>query len=196
MKFDKNKISKSLSFLLRHNIGKDSSLIDHDEYGFINIDIAINHVNETLFYNITKEEFLDIVKKDYGSRFFIENNKIKANYGHSFNVKSHIFYNDKIPDKLYSLVFKKNKKNIKENGFFTSNRTKYYFYDDKEILLKEKNIENKILMVIDTSKLDNNIINSFFKNSNNVFQTSKPINPNSISFEKINSSKKNINHDK
>lgn len=191
MKFDKNKISKSLSFLLRHHIGKEFSFIDHDEYGFINIDIAINHVNKTLFYNIKKEELIDIIENDYKSRFFIKDNKIKANYGHSFHVESHIFFNDNIPDKLYSLVFKKNKKNIKDNGFFTSNRKKYYFYDDKQILLKEKNIEDKILMIIDTSKLDNEIINSFFKNSKNVFQTSKTINSDAISFEKIKLSKKN-----
>ncbi len=80
----KTKISKLLSYILRHNPFKFNLKLD--AYGYADIDDILQIINER-FTGFTIDMLLDLVKNDAKGRFEISNNKIRATYGHSVAVK-------------------------------------------------------------------------------------------------------------
>lgn len=148
--------------------------MEHDEFGFVDINLAINNINKYLGYNLTKKDIILLVNEDKKERFFIDGDKIKAQYGQSFEVKQNVLFNyEEIKGNLYALVSMEHKKDIEKDGFFSSNRINYYFYENYNLLIKDKNLKNKVLMVIDPKKIDKDTLKSFFKTSNGIFQTKK-----------------------
>lgn len=71
-------ISKYLSFILRHK--PESIGLKLDKNGWLDIDDIIS---KTTDYELTEEIIKDIVKNNNKQRFTINDNKIRANQGHS-----------------------------------------------------------------------------------------------------------------
>jgi len=84
------KVSKFLSYILRHN--PNTLEIELGKDGWIKIS------DITKKTDITINEIVEVVKRDKKGRFSISGNKIRANYGHSINID--INYTPEIPPNI------------------------------------------------------------------------------------------------
>lgn len=75
------KISKYLSYILRHK--PDAISLVLDENGWADIDELIAKTKD---FELTKDMIYEVVKASDKQRFIIKNNKIRANQGHSINI--------------------------------------------------------------------------------------------------------------
>jgi putative RNA 2'-phosphotransferase len=78
------RISRFLSFLLRHN-PKEYGLT-FDARGFVEWGELFSRVQER-FPDITEEELLEIIKESEKKRFEYADGKVRATYGHSFPIE-------------------------------------------------------------------------------------------------------------
>jgi len=90
----KTRVSKYISYLLRHN----PENLKMDTHGFVDIDELIDKLEE--HFRVNKKSLLEIVEKSERKRFEIVDNKIRALYGHSIPVKLE-FEEDKAVKVLY-----------------------------------------------------------------------------------------------
>ena len=77
----KTKVSKYMSYLLRHN-PEDLKM---DSQGFVDLEDLIKKLKEK--FQIDRNLIFEIVRKSERKRFEIKNGKIRALYGHSIPVK-------------------------------------------------------------------------------------------------------------
>lgn len=91
---DNKKISRYLSFILRHKPAEIG--IKLDEHGWVDIDELI----EKAKYQLTRELLEEIVRTNNKQRFKIDGNKIRASQGHSIGVNLGLKEEDP-PDHLY-----------------------------------------------------------------------------------------------
>lgn len=83
---DKVKLSKRLSYILRHN--PKGFGIELDDEGWVSTDEILKVLTKKSFFkNVTYEDILEIVNTSDKSRFEIENDRIRALYGHSIKKK-------------------------------------------------------------------------------------------------------------
>ncbi len=90
----KVKISKYMSYLLRHN----PENLKMDEHGFVDLNEFLVKIKE--HFQIDDKLFLEIVEKSERRRFEIAGNRIRALYGHSIPVKLEL-EEDKLVEVLY-----------------------------------------------------------------------------------------------
>ena len=80
------KISKFLSFILRH--GPKKVGLDLDSKGFADLNEILKVLNKRFqYFKITKSILEEIIDQSEKKRFQIENSKIRAFYGHSLKNK-------------------------------------------------------------------------------------------------------------
>jgi putative RNA 2'-phosphotransferase len=80
------KISKRLSYILRHNPKRFKVTLD--EEGWADIDCLLNSLhNFKDLTDLTKEDLLDMISNQEKVRFVIKENKIKATHGHTIELK-------------------------------------------------------------------------------------------------------------
>lgn len=85
---NKIKLSKTLSYILRHNPKEFDLTLDEDGYADIDILIMAIVRKECKYRNIlTKNIIIEIVKEDEKGRYEIKDNLIRAVYGHSIKEK-------------------------------------------------------------------------------------------------------------
>ncbi|WP_175059123.1 RNA 2'-phosphotransferase [Thermococcus sp. 2319x1] len=77
------KISKLMSYILRHAPWEFD--VEVDEEGFANIEEVVGAVKKSHLW-VEKEHLLWIIENDPKGRFEIRGNKIRARYGHTFDV--------------------------------------------------------------------------------------------------------------
>lgn len=114
------KISKFLSYVLRHN--PDSIGIQLDCGGWADVSKLLQ-ASKQRGLQITQDELKEVVKRSDKHRFsFSENGlRIRANYGHSIAVD--LGYSPTIPpDVLYHGTASRNLKSIRANGLTKGNR--------------------------------------------------------------------------
>lgn len=75
------KVSKYMSYLLRHNPGN----LNMDKYGFVGFEKLLERVQER--FRVDKEFVLEIAEKSSKRRFEIVEDKIRALYGHTIPVE-------------------------------------------------------------------------------------------------------------
>ena len=80
----KVRISKFLSYILRHNPDKFNLPLDKNGYAPIN---GILVILKEKFAGFSKEELSDLIKTDPKGRFAIQGDKIRATYGHSLPIE-------------------------------------------------------------------------------------------------------------
>src|SRR5699024_6342750 len=79
-KFDL-KVSKHMSFILRHNPLKFGVILDGD--GFVPISILVHQMNEYNNYTVTESDIVRIVETCPKQRYRLKGDMVGAKYGHS-----------------------------------------------------------------------------------------------------------------
>ncbi len=118
------KFSKFLSYLLRH------SDIDMDSDGWVNISTIMMEM-KSKFSDFTRKDLFSIVENDEKTRYKIDlhKNKIRANQGHSINVKLDL--EKKVPPKiLYHGTKVDNLDSIFKTGINKGKRTHVHLSED------------------------------------------------------------------
>ena len=90
----KVKVSKYMSYLLRHN----PKNLKMDRHGFVDLDELVEKLNER--FQIDEKFIFEIVEKNHRKRFEIVGNKIQALYGHTLPIKLEL-EEDKVAKVLY-----------------------------------------------------------------------------------------------
>ncbi len=90
-------LSKHLSYLLRHH--PEAAGLTIDDKGFADLEAVLESLKETKHSWASREDIDYLVKKSRKKRFETQEEKIRALYGHSIDVK--IEQRDEPPDKLY-----------------------------------------------------------------------------------------------
>ena len=84
MKLQYIKISKFLSYLLRHGAGEFN--LSFDEHGFSSIGDVLK-ILQGRYRNFDRNDLFDMVSTDPKGRYEIKGDKIRACYGHSISVR-------------------------------------------------------------------------------------------------------------
>lgn len=128
------KISKYLSFVLRHN--PDSVSIKLDGGGWTDVENLIQQAKQKDM-RITFDEIRTVVKKNDNQRFSLSEDglKIRANYGHSIAVD--LGYSPaEPPDILYHGTAVRNLKAIHDNGLTKGSRQYVHLSPDIETAIR------------------------------------------------------------
>lgn len=145
------KISKFLSFILRH--GPDKLGLELDSDGFADLNEVLKVLNNK-FKNIkiTKYTLEEIIKQSEKRRFQIEDSKIKAFYGHSIDAKIVMKLAADLPPILYHGTNLKAFNAIKSEGLIKKRRQYVHLSDTIEtaILIGKRTSSNPIILKIDT----------------------------------------------
>jgi len=143
----KIKISKYVSYLLRHN---PEDLQMNDE-GFVKLDELVSKVKER--YPITDKKLLrEIITESNRQRFEIVGENIRALYGHTIPVHIH-FKEDKRIVLLYHGTTPQAAKQILEKGLQPMRRKWVHLSPTEEIAQEvgKRRINNPVVLVIDVS---------------------------------------------
>lgn len=114
---DKIRLSKNLSYLLRHDPGD----LEMDKNGFVKIDALIDKL-QNKFPELDRELLEEAVNKKGKKRYEIKDNKIRALYGHSLDIDLDL-EEDKNVGELYHGTRERTAKKILKYGLKTRNRT-------------------------------------------------------------------------
>ena len=165
-KKQEKKISKHLSYLLRHS----KNIVNMDEYGYVDIKDLIDYINNTNDLLFSIEELQNLVETNNKNRFKynIDKTKLKACQGHSIDIKLEL-QSLKPKHKLYHGTSVKNLKNILEFGIQKMSRHHVHLSKDIETA---KNVGSRhgkpIILELDTAKMHLDSIN-FYKSENDVW---------------------------
>ncbi|MHA1294665.1 MAG: RNA 2'-phosphotransferase [Promethearchaeota archaeon] len=154
MKKDYIKISKFLSFILRHHPEIYGIKLNSD--GFADLEQIIDILNQKFKFNdfkgITKKILKNIIKKSDKCRYEISNNKIRAYYGHSIKEKIIMDELKKIPKKLFHGTTLKAYRCIKKEGL--KNKSRQYVHLTNNIknaeIVAKRRTNNPIILEINT----------------------------------------------
>lgn len=80
---NRTRLSKFLSYVLRHDPAKYG--LQPDKYGFVSI-TEVLRVLRKRFRNFREGELFDLIPNDPKGRFEVAGRKIRATYGHSYDV--------------------------------------------------------------------------------------------------------------
>jgi putative RNA 2'-phosphotransferase len=114
----RKKISKFLSFILRHAASKYDLKLDR--YGFADLDKVLIVLKEK-FPFLGRKDLEEIAKNDPKLRFEIKENKIRARYGHSIKVEPKEKCKD-VPTFLFHGTSFKNLNSILKEGLTPQRR--------------------------------------------------------------------------
>ena len=100
------KVSKYISYLLRHN----PENLKMDTHGFVDLDELLEKLNER--FQVDKRLIFEIAEKSDRNRFEIAENKIRALYGHTIPVRleleedkvTNVFYHGTTPDAVAEIL--------------------------------------------------------------------------------------------
>ena len=172
---DYTKISKTISYILRH------SNIKTDDYGYININDLLNHP-DLKRYRITFEIIKYIVDNDNKSRYKLtdDNKYIRANQGHSNNKSVNIGeeINSNIQFAYHGTSIQNSKLIMDGIGLSRMNRQHIHMVENKKNVL----YYSEIIIKIDIQKAKSLGI-KFIKSDNNYILSSDIIPPECLSIE-------------
>lgn len=146
-------LSKIISNILRHNPLHYNISIDDEGWAKI-IDVLNgirNRHNE--FANITKEDLLKMIEKSSKKRHEIQDEKIRAYYGHSFSVKKNIT-NCSPPEKLFHGTSLSNVHSIRQYGLKNMDRQFVHLSEIKEDVVIVAKRKSKDIVILAISALN------------------------------------------
>ncbi|MFX1450488.1 MAG: RNA 2'-phosphotransferase [Promethearchaeota archaeon] len=138
----KTEISKYMSYLLRHN-PKNLNL---DKEGFVNLDEFLNFI-QLKYKSLQKEDLIAIIREN--ERYEINNNRIRAIYGHSIDVSYEL---EQINiDKLYHGTTQNAVERILKEGLKPMGRKKVHLSTTVETAIKvgRRRTKNPVILIID-----------------------------------------------
>lgn len=146
-------ISKKMSYALRHNPGKYGLILDDD--GSADMDSFLRAMNEMHHFDplLTEERIRDVMAHTDKQRFAIENGRIRALYGHSFQVKIEKKA-VKPPDVLYHGTARRFVKSIIEKGLLPMGRQYVHLSADIEMAQQvgKRRDANPAILMIDAGR--------------------------------------------
>ncbi|MFO8017301.1 MAG: RNA 2'-phosphotransferase [Promethearchaeia archaeon] len=114
-------MSKFLSYMLRHHPEKFN--IQLDTHGYADLEKVLKVLNDRYEKrNITKETIEEMIKRSNKKRFEVEEQQIRAYYGHSVDKKIEMQKAENLPNNLYHGTTPKAYKNIQKSGLRKKNR--------------------------------------------------------------------------
>lgn len=159
------KISKFLSYVLRHNPEKlDLTL---DEQGWVSVGELLLKLN-----NVSMEQLEYVVANNNKKRFAFNDNKtkIRANQGHS--IKIDLAYSSiEPPEFLYHGTATKNINSIQKGGIIKGNRHHVHLSADIDTATNVGQRHGKPVILVVRSKAMYNVGHEFFLSENSVWLT-------------------------
>lgn len=166
----KKKISKFLSYVLRHH--PELINLNLDENGWANVDELITRSKRDPHEGISFEELDEIVETNDKKRFIFNEDKtrIRANQGHSIDINLALIP-QKPPEFLYHGTAQSNIDSIFEKGIEKRNRQHVHLSQDIETATKVGMRHGKpIILTINTKQMFDDGI-EFYLSENNVWLT-------------------------
>jgi len=157
------RISKFLSYVLRHHPEKFN--IELDTNGYADFETIINLVNnQFLDHHIDEEVIKDIISLSDKKRFEINNDKIRAFYGHSIKDKIDMQEAKNIPLKLFHGTNSKAQQKIVKEGLKRKSRQYVHLSDslDTAYSVGRRRTHSPIILVIESSRAANDGV-QFYK---------------------------------
>ncbi|MBD3198097.1 MAG: RNA 2'-phosphotransferase [Candidatus Lokiarchaeota archaeon] len=162
----KVKVSKFLSYLLRHHPERYNLILDN--FGYANLKVVLNILNNR-FKNteIDKGYIEDLIQTSSKKRFEIFEDKIRALYGHSIKEKIHMKISENLPKILYHGTTEKAYKSIRKEGLKRKNRQYVHLTEDKETAYKvgKRRTNSPIILEINVESASNHSTD-FYKSGN------------------------------
>lgn len=162
--FDYQKLSKEVSYVLRHAPWEYE--LELDEHGWISVEQLLNSLNQTPEWeNITLDDLNHMIQYSAKKRHEIKNRNIRAFYGHS--IPMIIKKERSIPPKvLYHGTANKFLESIKQEGLIPMDRQHVHLSEDIETAtLVGKRKENvPVILTIDTEAAVTDGINFYLGN--------------------------------
>ena len=116
------KLSKLLSFILRHNPSLLGISLDSEGFADVSIEELALRIRKLRGYEwVTSEHILEVVELDEKGRFEVKDRKIRATYGHSVEVKPKYPEVQETP-KLYHGTTRRAWERIKKTGLLPMGR--------------------------------------------------------------------------
>ena len=126
------KISKFLSYILRHHPEKVGINLDSEGFTDINhvLEILNNRYNNLNIGKITQQTIIDIISQSDKQRFDIKDDKIRAFYGHSLDEMIKMGEAKVLPKKLFHGTTLKAWMAIQEEGLKSKGRQYVHLSED------------------------------------------------------------------
>ncbi len=157
------RISKFLSFVLRHGPDKYNLVLDTN--GYADLKTVLNILSNR-FKNekISKQTIESIIQNSEKKRFEIVEDKIRAFYGHSIEKRINFKESSSLPSILYHGTTEKAYKKILKEGITKQNRQYIHLTDNVRgaILVSKRRTALPVILEIDVSKAQENGI-KFYK---------------------------------
>lgn len=159
----KAKVSKYMSYLLRHN----PENLKIDKEGFVNLDEFLPKLRDK--YDVDKQVISEIVNQGDRKRFEIVDDKIRALYGHSIEVKIGL-EEDRSVVVLYHGTTPESASKILRNGLKPMKRKWVHLSPTKKIAIKvgRRRTSKPVILEINAKEARSNG-SRFFKATERVF---------------------------
>lgn len=168
---EKIRVSKFLSYILRHNPYNFG--LQPDEYGFVDLEKVIE-ILQTKFPKFDACRFRKLILNEFQERFEVRENKIRARYGHTIEVKP-LGMEENIPNVLYHGTARRNLKSILTEGLKSQRRKFVHLSTDKQSALRvgKRYDSQPVILKIDVRKAKSKGV-KFWKEGNVVVATDVP----------------------
>ncbi len=144
------RLSKYISYLLRH--GAEDEGLSLDEHGAADISDLLDKLNEKWRW-LSRDHITEIVTKDPKGRFILEDETIRAAYGHSLPV---LLKDEPVipPEYLYHGTSRESAEEILAEGLKPMNRMFVHLSRDEETArnIGERRDEAPVILVIDARR--------------------------------------------
>ncbi len=151
----KVKLSKLLSFILRHNPSLLGISLDPEGFSNISIDELAARIRKLRGYNwVTPEDIFKVVETDEKGRFEIREGRIRATYGHSICVKPK-YEEVKEAPRLFHGTTREAWERIKKSGLIPMGRRFVHLTTKQEVALNvaRRHGSNPILLEVDGNSM-------------------------------------------
>lgn len=166
------KVSKTMSYILRHNPYEFN--LEVDDNGFVDFEKLVYSLKKT-YKNISSEDVIFIVNNDDNKRYEIskDKTKIRAIYGHTFDFK--IVKKECVPP---AILFHGTNidawNNIVKNGYLKKMQRQYVFLSSEEekaerVAIRRKNKQYVILKIDTVLAIKEGI--KFYRESNGIYMS-------------------------
>ena len=155
MPINEIKLSKTMSYMLRHHPEEYDLQLDEEGWCFLNDLLYALHTVQSL-QDATLQDIEIMMMHSEKKRFEVKNEKIRAYYGHSFDVK--IKYNEKKPpDVLYHGTARRFLDSIKKQGLIAKQRQYVHLSSNRDsaYLVGKRHDDYPIILTINAKKAFN-----------------------------------------
>ena len=149
------KISKTISYALRHR--PDAFGLKVDSEGWVELADLLDAVSRRLSSTVNRKDVEDIVAASDKKRFEMDDSRIRATYGHSFESKIE-FEPSAPPDVLYHGTSRTAMQRIRTEGLKPMNRQYVHLSSDIETArnVGSRHDGNPVILAVDAKRMNEN----------------------------------------